>query len=375
MRSLTLQRAFAACGLIVASLTVGCSASEPKPTGPGYVFAWPFIETTGMGPRGGTTQGEPVEVDTKPSGAWQSLRAEDLSTYERDRAAILAMAGDYRASFDFLETVVFEPPHKPSKPYRSWGTEKVYVVEDSKDRISLQHILEMVFIDEDGNRQGPFVQKHWRQDWVYEPRTVHEYMGRREWRRRRVPAAERRGAWSQAVYQVDDTPRYASVGRWEHRPEGSVWTGNRTGRPVPRRESTVRKDYDLLSAVNRHTILPTGWTHEEDNLKTVLAPQGDEPETTKAREIGVNRYERIANFDFGAADAYWASTGPMWAEVRRQWDEKLSSSSGLKVATSCEETPVFMAMFTYGQRFEEGNPPSPEETRSYVAELIDCITK
>ncbi len=366
-------RALWITGLLAATLS-GCAASRPESSAPRYVFAWPFLETSDMAPRGGTTTGEEVRIATGPSRAWKTLQQPGLSQLERDRAAILAMAGDYRASFDFLETVVFEPPHEPAVPYRSWGTERVYVVEDRGDEISLQHVLEMVFIDEDGNRQGPVVQKHWRQDWVYEPESVHEYVGRRRWKRRPVGTQERRGAWSQSVYQVDDTPRYASVGRWEHDASASVWTGSETGRPLPRRESSVRDDYDLLVAVNRHTILPNGWTHEEDNLKTVLGPSRGEPSTAKAREIGLNRYERLVDFDFDAADAYWEATGPLWAEVRLQWREKLAASPELGVATSCDGTPVFVSLFTYGRKFQEGSPPPPAEMRDYVATLIDCIT-
>lgn len=353
---------------------VSCSASQPKTDSHRYVFAWPFIDTAGMSPRGGTTTGEAVEIDSAPSQAWEALQNPTLSKRERDRAAILAMAGDYRASFDFLETIAFDPPYRPAQPYRSWGTERVYVIEDTDERISLQHVLEMVFVDEDGNRQGPFVQKHWRQDWVYEPKSLHEYMGRRHWTKRTLSPKERRGVWRQSVYQVDDTPRYASIGKWEHGPQGSVWTGSQTGRPVPRRESTVRQDYDLLTAVNRHTILPTGWTHEEDNLKTVLPEKDGGMRTARAREIGVNRYEHLAQFDFDAADAYVQSTAPLWAEVRRQWDAKLESSTELDIATTCDETPVFIALFSYATKFEEGPAPSTPETRKFVADLIDCIT-
>ncbi len=48
-------------------------------------------------------------------------------------------------SFEFLETVGFTETHKPARPYQSWGTEFVYVVEDKGDFISLQHILVMYF--------------------------------------------------------------------------------------------------------------------------------------------------------------------------------------------------------------------------------------
>lgn len=354
-------------------LLAACSASKPTPEGPQYIFAWPFVETSELSPRGGTTRGESVTLAAGPTAAWTELQKPGQSRFEKDRAAILAMAGDYRASFDFLETVVFEEPYEPARPYRSWGTERVYVVEDRGDFISLQHILEMVFIDEDGNRQGPFVQKHWRQDWQYEPGSIHEYVGDRRWKRRLLDEPARDGRWSQSVWQVDDTPRYASVGAWEHTPSYSAWTSERTGRPLPRRESTVRKDYDLLDAVNRHTILPQGWVHEEDNLKTEL-PSGEGPGRTRAREVGVNRYETLEGFDFGPADTYLAETEPFWAEVRKAWTERLAQRDEIRVGTKCGETPIFMEFFGYAEKFRGPEVPSPEATRERVAELLDCIT-
>ncbi len=364
-----------AAPLVLACLLQACASTRFAESGPGYVFAWPFIDTKAMAPRGGTTQGEDVTLAPVPSAQWEALRAAGQTPFERDRAAILAMGGDYRASFDFLETVVFEPPFTPAAPYRSWGTERVYVVEDRGDFISLQHVLEMVFIDEDGNRQGPFVQKHWRQDWQYEPTELHEYQGHRRWKRRTLEAQEGRGRWSQAVYQVDDTPRYASIGRWEHTPSFSAWTSERTGRPLPRREHSIRDDYDFLSAVNRHTIVPGGWVHEEDNVKTVLPSASAPVATARARESGVNRYERLEGFDFGPADAYWAETAPLWTEVRRAWTEKLASSSEVRISTRCGDTPVYVALFGYAEKLRGDAPPAPAEIRTYVGELIDCITR
>jgi hypothetical protein len=361
--------------LVTASVAfLGCGARNPpaptsKAAPSAYVFAWPFIDPSGLAPRGGTTRGGSVTLAPEPSPAWQALQAPGLSPYERDRAAILAMAGDYRTSFDFLETVVFEPPHRPAAPYRSWGTERVYVVEDRGDFISLQHVLEMVVVDDEGRQQGPFVQKHWRQDWQYQPSQLVEYRGRDWWERRALSPEERRGAWSQAVHQVDDTPRYASVGRWEHGPTYSSWTGNRTGRPLPRREHTVRDDYDLLSAVNRHTILPNGWVHEQDNLKVVTGP----PARPKAREVGVDRYELIAGFDFAPADAYWRATGPFWRIVRDAWTARLGAAPALHVSTTCKGTPVFAMFFEYAARLEGDAPPSDAEMRAFVDETLDCV--
>ena len=78
-----------------------------------YTFSWP-IDADGLKPRGGTTKGAPVTPDTEPSKEWLSLRASGLSPFERDRRAILAMAGTYRVTFDFLEIVPYEEQDKPN---------------------------------------------------------------------------------------------------------------------------------------------------------------------------------------------------------------------------------------------------------------------
>lgn len=371
-------RAVAAFCLLAAAIgPLGCMAHKtvPQTTAPRYVFAWPFVDpdTVDLSPRGGTTRGTRVTLAAAPSAQWTAVRADGLSAFERDRAAILAMAGDFRTSFDFLETVIFAPPYEPAQPYRSWATERIYVVEDRGGFIALQHILVMFLVDADGQRQGPFVQKHWRQDWQYEPRSVFAYLGRRQWQRRTVDADARRGHWSQSVYQVDDTPRYASLGRWQHGPSFSSWTGAQTARPLPRREHSVRKDYDVLASVNRHTIVPSGWVHEQDNLKQVLADARGAPATTKAREIGVNRYDRIRDFDFSAGDAYWRATAPLWTQVRQAWTTRIEAGKTLRIATTCNATPVFIELFGYARQFEDGDAPSRESTRVFVDDLLDCI--
>jgi hypothetical protein len=187
--------------------------------------------------------------------------------------------------------------------------------------------------------------------------------------------AEQRGRWSPTVYQVDDTPRYASIGSWVHEPSFSSWTGSATGRPLPRREHTVRHDYDLLTAVNRHTILSHGWVHEEDNLKQVMSDTTGAAPRTKAREIGVNRYDRIRGFDFSAADAYWRTTGPLWAIVRKAWEDRLADADSLRVVTHCEGTQIFVRLFEYAATLEDGATPSPSAMKAFVDQLVDCVAK
>jgi hypothetical protein len=116
-----------------------------------------------------------------------------------------------------------------------------------------------------------------------------------------VTSSERKGRWAQTVYQVDESPRYGGLGVWQHEPLSSTWISADTWRPLPRREWSVRKDYNVLLGSNRHTITATGWVQEENNLKMVLA-HGQKQAI--AREYGVARYERIKDFDFTQADDY-----------------------------------------------------------------------
>ena len=229
------------------------AAAEPSQ----FIFAWPLGENA-LKPRGASTRGAPVALDAAPAESWMRLRESRIPPLERDRRAILAMAGPYRVSFDFLEVVRFDPALKQDAPYQSWGTEYVFVAEDRADLIALQHILAMRVLQPDGKVSEPMVVRHWRQEWRYQADSLLAYQGANAWTPRIVLPAERAGAWVQSVYQVDDSPRYAARGRWEHSETNSTWISDETWRPLPRREFSVRKDYQVLSGTNRHTILPSG---------------------------------------------------------------------------------------------------------------------
>ena len=336
-----------------------------------YIFAWPFVEGE-MSPRGGTTEGPPVETVRETTAAFEHLQADGISKPERDRRAILAMAGTHRVSFDFLEIVGYAPGFEPAKPYRSWGTEHVYVVEDNDERISLQHILIMTIVGEDGEEIGPFVTKHWRQDWVFENPTAHTFRGFGTWARERRNESERTGQWSQTVWQVDDSPRYAAWGEWQHTPERSWWTSDRTWRPLPRREFSVRDDYDVLVGTNTHIVLPTGWVQEEHNVKVVLAEPG-EIKSRLAREIGIARYARIRDFDTGPGDSYWQNTSEFWAHVRAYWQRAMAEDERIRLKSEVDGEKLFQPLFERAAAIDEGESFTTEENRAFVVETIDSF--
>lgn len=175
----------------------GAAAADPQPCQ--YTFAWPYLDADAMAPRGGNTLGPEVDLVTTPSSAWTRLREPGLDSVERDRRAILAMAGDYRASFEFIEVAGFTTHYAPDRPYRNWGTERIYVLADEPGFISLQHILVMRVRNADGSLQPPMVTKHWRQDWRYEPAEQLVYRGPHRWETVPVQPADARGAWRQSV--------------------------------------------------------------------------------------------------------------------------------------------------------------------------------
>ncbi|MEO0601107.1 MAG: DUF6607 family protein [Myxococcota bacterium] len=350
--------------------------AAPKAQATPYVFAWPGHE----GPvslRGGTTRGPEITLLDTPSEAWVALRAPDLEPKERDRRAILALAGDYRASFDFLETEVYSGDGAPSKPYRSWGTERVHVLQDDADRIVLQHIMTMYVIDDEGNRSDPIVIKHWRQDWDWQPSTLLSYEGMGHFAVREVAEADREGRWSQTVYQVDDTPRYAMIGTWNHNASFSEWVSDPAWRPLPRRERTARDDYQALGGWNRLTVSPTGWVHFQDSVKTVLtAPGTVNPDTPiVAREIGVNRYERVVDFDFDAGDEYWAATADYWSMVRETWQPSIDTVGTFVARRTCGEQPVYERFFALATPLTEGKRLRVKRTQGKIDEIVACIAQ
>lgn len=239
----------------------------------------------------------------------------------RDHAAILAMAGTYKVTFDMRETTSLVADYKPLEPKLSGGHEVVRAIVDTPDRIVLQHLL----VVEDGNGRT-IVIKHWRQDWTWQPREVLVYAAPGRWTLRAVPDAERRGAWSQTVWQTDDSPRYGGIGRWRYDHGETRWLSDETRRPLARRDAVRKPPYDHYLGTNRHVLTPTGWVHEQDNAK--IGDHAGTP-TTIVHEYVVNTYARDPDFASKPADDYWNKTRDYWAAVRAHWQAAIRNRSGV----------------------------------------------
>jgi hypothetical protein len=252
--------------------------------------------------------------------AAQAQVATPTDAFERDRQAVLAMAGTFHVRYDTRETVPFLADYEPREPSISGGNEVVRVIEDTRTTIRLQHIL---VVSMDGR---DIVVRHWRHDWHYQPRHVLAYAGADTWRLTPVSSSARRGAWSQIVYNTDDSPRYGALGVWAHDNGVSRWTGARGLRPLARRDAVRNPPYSHYACTNRHAITPTGWVHEQDNAKL---GQRDGAPVTFVHEAVINAYDRADDFRISVADDYLSATQPYWNAVRALWDEKIAAYRGL----------------------------------------------
>ena len=337
-----------------------------------YIFSWPIANGCTSKPRGGTTTGSPVTFRSGPTEHWLQLRVLDLSKFERDRRAILAMQGGYKVSFDFLETLGFTEKYSPGRPYQSWGTEYVYVVEDRPKFISLQHVMVMVFQQPDGSMSGPMVMKHWRQDWTYQDRKLLEYHHNNQWVNRKLSRREAKGKWTQAVFQVDDSPRYESIGEWQHNNSFSSWKSDKTRRPLPRREKSVRDDYEVLEGFNTHVITRSGWRQVEENWKLNTDDEGEADAALPylAKEQGMARYQPIVDFDFGPGDLYMKKSGQFWADVRNEWNALIEDNEMLRLKRTVNGMPVFVPLFDYAQKIADGAEYKPDEARQFIRDTV-----
>lgn len=330
-------------------------------------FAWPFLEPEMMVSRGGTSQGSEVSLAKDPDPRWLALQKSGLENFERDRLAILAMSGNYRTSFQFTETAGFIKDYSPPRPYFSWGTENVTVIEDVGTSISLQHTLVMYFRKASGEVMGPMVMKHWRQDWNYEDTDLHTFKGNKTWARETLSAETVEGTWTQSVFQVDDSPRYEVTGKWSHGPQFSAWQSKSSDRPLPRREYSVRNDYNVLRGEHRITIVPTGWVHEQHNRKFNLNAEGD---SFVAQEVGVNRYERITNPDLSAAEETWQKTSPYWSTVRDTWKKIFATHDRFQIKASHEDSKLWQIHFSHAGEIEQSKNYDAAKWSKKVKETI-----
>ena len=257
---------------------------------------------------------------------------------KKDIEAIKGMCGCMDIKFEFAETVSPKKEYTFYKNYLSGGRELAFIIEETPKKLVIQHLL--VVLD-------TMVIKHWRQDWIYEGEMMFIYDKDQKWVKKSLTKKERKGKWIQKVYQVDDSPRYEGIGTWVM-VDGKTYWESTSEAPLPRREYSKRRDYNVLKRGNRHEIKDFGWIHEQDNVKIMRV---DEDEII-AEEKGWNTYKRINESNCQAAIDWWKENKNYWRHVRTVWDENFKEKNVVSLYSQINKRPMFSEFFELGSRVE-----------------------
>lgn len=257
----------------------------------------------------------------------------------KDKNAIHKMCGCFEVTFNFSETFNYskDSTYKPSKIKVAKALEFAALVKDKKNRISIQHILQV------GNPSKPMIMKHWRQDWIYQNTDFYMYNGNNNWNFEKKNKKEVKKQWTQKVYQVDDSPRYEGSGTWIHVDGKSYWE-NTTTAPLPRREYTKRSDYNITLRGNRNEITKYGWVHDQDNSKLIREP--GKKDIVLAKEKGYNTYVKVDINRCKQASNWWKKHNNKWQLVRNKWSEIYSRNTNLSLESKINNKPLYKHLFS-----------------------------
>lgn len=266
-----------------------------------------------------------------------------------DRQSIKDMCGCYKVTFKYTETFAPEIDYEKKLDYTAYALEWAEAIEDSKNHISIQHLLIV---------NDSMVIKHWRQDWDYENTEVFHYDKDNSWIFSTLSEAEVKGQWTQKVFQVDDSPRYSGSATWFHADGKNYWE-NTSDSPLPRREYSKRSDYNVMKRGNRQEITSYGWLHEQDNEKIVRA-DGEE-DLLLAQEKGYNTYTKLPDEDCKVAQDWWKENKKLWKKVRAVWAEVYDREGALTLKKNVEDSPMFMHFYKLNN----------DSTETEIRELIE----
>jgi hypothetical protein len=272
-----------------------------------------------------------------------------------DQQSIKAMCGCYEIGFNFAETFnnAKDSTYTPSKVKQVGALEWVQLVEDSPNKIVMQHLL---------IANDTMIIKHWRQDWLYENTELYEFYKDKTWKYTSLDKKDVEGQWTQKVYQVDDSPRYEGSATWVHVDDKNYWL-NTTFAPLPRREHTVRDDYNVLKRRNIHAITDYGWIHEQDNDKIIRDDKGND--FVLAQEKGYDTYTKVDDSKCAAAQKWWKENKDFWEIVRNKWDKVFKKDQDIHLKQSVDNKPLFVHLFSMPSN------SSKKEIESVIDSFID----
>lgn len=258
------------------------------------------------------------------------------------------LCGCFEVEFKYAETF------SPNRDYKfhereiiNGGLEYVFPVEASDKKIVLQHLL--VITDS-------FIIKHWREDWTYENPVIWKYQGNKNWIKELQKPEAVKGKWTQSIWEVSDEPRYQGASQWITANGETFWL-NTTDAPLPRREYSVRSDYNILNRTNRIVLTADGYIHQQDNKKIIRDSGTDR---LLVEEKGINSYVKKDPATCAAAIAWWQKNKFYWEKVRHIWEEKIAGLTSIHLETKVNDKVLHEYLMVQSKEYAEGKIPSAE---------------
>jgi len=275
---------------------------------------------------------------------------------QQDIKSIKSMCGCYEVKFNFTETFSYPKDtltYKPSETKHESALEWVELLEDTPNKIVMQHLL---IVSDD------MIIKHWRQDWLYENTDLYSFDKGTSWKYKKLDKKAVKGQWTQKVYQVDDSPRYEGSSTWVH-VDGKDYWANVADAPLPRREQTKRNDYNVLKRRNIHEITATGWNHEQDNDKLVRDDAGKD--VLLAQEKGFDVYTKVPDVKCIAAQKWWKENNALWKNVRDKWQTLFDRNKDLNLEAKVDRKALYSLLFDL----------KPDTAKAETDKIIDKFVK
>ena len=284
---------------------------------------------------------------------------------KNDKKNIESLCGCFDVEFKYAETFSPNKDYKYHDRKRLGGTELVVPVEMSDRKYVLQHLLVI---------NDSTVIKHWREDWTFEQPVLYRFEGNKHWVKQTLDAKDVKNKWTQTVWEVDDAPRYQGVGSWITS-DGKPYWESTTNAPLPRREYTVRNDYNILKRHNRIVVDNDKWIHEQDNEK--IKRSGGE-DILLVEEKGINAYTRTDESKCANAREWWKKNGEFWEKIRQEWESQLKSLSSVTLKSKVGDKRLFQYFDEIYRQWANKSITDEEVTakaKTVIARFIDPAPK
>lgn len=294
-----------------------------------------------------------------------TLTSTALAGRRADKNSIKKMAGCYKVTFENAETFAIDPEYTEYyERFKSGGLEWIFVDEESRNRISLQHLLIVA---------PKTIVKHWRQEWNFRDTSLFTFEGDRFFRYREMK--RQKNQWTQAVYQVDDSPRYECSApwiRWSSGESKKEYWECESNAPLPRREFSVRDDYNILKRANRHDIVDIGHIHSHDGKK-ILREAGIDK--ILVEEKGKNTYRKVDDALCNDAIQWWKDHERYWRDVRVVWHKIFREKKDLHFLGKVEEKLLWQVLFELDEKMVQSENYDPLVVQNIVEAEIRKFLK